>query len=117
MVLIDGQGPDMTMAACVAMADNPQATFIAADAKVPWEWDSGGNNRFPKGGQPVPFSANEFRLHQSPLPWMDLPFSDLPYWQTSMKGAERGCRGRPSSSGAFRTAGLVRGTAPLRADR
>jgi hypothetical protein len=89
VVLIDGEGPGMTMGRCVAMADEPQATFIVADAKTPWEWDSGGNNRFPKGGERITAAANDFRLHRSELPWMNMPFSDLPYWQTSMKGSEQ----------------------------
>jgi hypothetical protein len=111
VVLIDGQGPDMTMGACVAMEDDPQATFIAADAKNAWEWGSGGNNRFPKGGVRVTATPNDFRLEKSDLPWMNLPFSDLPYWQTSMKGAENWIPRSPIQR-AFRTAGLIRGAHP-----
>ena len=117
VVLIDGEGPGMTMGRCVAMADEPQATFIVADAKTPWEWDSGGNNRFPKGGERITASANDFRLRPSDLPWMNMPFSDLPYWQTSMKGSEQWVPRKSNIDRAFRTAGLVRGHASLRPDR
>jgi hypothetical protein len=111
-VLIDGEGPGMTMCKCVDMQDNPQATFIAADARVPWEWDSGGNDRFPRGGKPVPFVANDFHLHPIDLPWMNMPWSDLPYWQTSYKGSENWIPRKTSMQRAFRTAGLVRGRHP-----
>ena len=111
VILIDGQGPGMAMARCAALDDAAGATFIAADAKPAYEWNTGGNDRFPKGGQRVPFVANDFRLHKSDLPWMDLPWSDLPNWQTSSKGSELWLP-LGSVRRAFRTAGLVRGAHP-----
>ncbi len=111
VTLIDGRGPGMTMGRVAALADTLQATFIAADAKSAYEWQSGGNDRFPKGGQRVAASANDFRLHRSSLPWMDLPWSDLPYWQTSIKGAEMWIPHNQVQR-AFRTAGVVRGPHP-----
>ncbi len=111
VVLIDGEGPGMATCRCDAMIDNPEATFIAADAKPAWDWTTGGNNRFPKGGESVPFVANDFRLHKSELPWMSMPWSDLPYWQTSWKGSEKWIPRSPVQR-AFRTAGLIRGKHP-----
>ncbi len=111
VILIDGEGPGTTMAKCVALADEPGATFIAADAKAAYDWGSGGNERFPKGGEKVPFVGNDFHLEKVELPWMDAPWSDLPYWQTSMKGSELWLRRSPVAR-AFRTAGLVRGLHP-----
>ena len=73
VILIDGEGPGTTMAKCVAMVDNPEATFIAADAKPAFDWGSGGNDRFPKDGQRVPFVGNDFHLEKIDLPWMDMP--------------------------------------------
>ncbi len=107
VILIDGQGPGMANARAVGLSDKEGATFAAADAKMAYEWNTGGNNRFPKGGQRVTFTANDFRLHKSSLPWMDLPWSDLPYWQTSYKGAEMWLPINTVAK-AFRTVGLAR---------
>ena len=111
VVLIDGKGPGMATAKCVDFQDNPEATFIVADAKSAYNFTTGGNNRFPKGGEPAPFTGNDFRLQKSTKPWMNMPWSDLPYWQTSMKGSELW---KPINTvqHAFRSAGLVRGAHP-----
>jgi hypothetical protein len=111
VILIDGKGPGMATSRCVDMEDNAEATFIAADARTAYNYTTGGNNRFPKGGEQVPFTANDFRLVKSDKPWMNLKWSDLPNWQTSMKGSELWL---PINTvrRAFRTAGLVRGKHP-----
>ena len=111
VILIDGKGPGMATSRCVDMQDNQQATFIAADAKTAYNYTTGGNNRFPKGGIRVPFAPNDFRLEKSVKPWMNLPWSDLPNWQTSMKGSELWLPINTVQR-AFRTAGLVRGPHP-----
>ena len=111
VLLIDGKGPGMSPGRCIGFQDNAAATFIASDFKTTYEWDTGGNNRFPKGGQRVPFSGNFFRLNKSDRPWMDISWSDLPHWQTSMKGAENWVRHLPVQR-AFRSGGLVRGSHP-----
>ena len=111
VILVDGKGPGLAMTRCAAMQDDPNATFICADAKTAYDWTTGGNNRFPKGGQRVPFTANDFRLQKSTLPWMNLPWSDLPNWQTSFKGSELWLPNNEMQR-AFRTAGLVRGKHP-----
>jgi hypothetical protein len=108
VILIDGKGPGMATSRCADMQDQPEATFIAADAKTAYNYTTGGNNRFPKGGQPAPFTGNDFRLTKSVKPWMDMPWSDLPNWQTSMKGSELWLPFNTVKR-AYRTAGLVRG--------
>jgi hypothetical protein len=111
VLMIDGQGAGMSPGRCVAMSDAADATFIAMDLTTTFAWTTGGNNRFPKGGQRVPFSGNFFRLNRSPLPWMDMPWSDLPNWQTGIKGSELWLPHHPVQR-AFRSAGLVRGPHP-----
>ncbi|MFP5039843.1 hypothetical protein [Parasediminibacterium sp. JCM 36343] len=109
--LIDGKGPGFAPGKTVDMQDNADATFIAGDYKTSYDWTTGGNNRFPKGGVQVLFTANDFPLHKSSLPWMDMPYSDLPYWQTSKKGSEWWLPNNPVQK-AFRSTGLVRGKYP-----
>ena len=111
VVLIDGQGPGMAPAKCIDQQDGPLATFVAADVKSSFDYTTGGNSRFPKGGIPVPFCANDFRLRKSDLPWMNAPYSDLPNWQTSQKGSERWLP-HVGVERAFRSGGLVRGAHP-----
>jgi hypothetical protein len=111
VILIDGKGPGMATSRCADMQDNPEATFIAADAKTAYNYTTGGNNRFPKGGKPAPYTANDFRLLKSDKPWMSLPWSELPNWQTSMKGSELWLPINTVQR-AFRTAGIVRGRHP-----
>ncbi len=111
VILIDGHGPGYAMGKSVGLADQPGATFIATDTKPAFDWTTGGNNRFPKGGVPSPFTGNDFRLNKSPKPWMNISWSDLPNWQTSKKGSELWLPHYPVQR-AFRTAGLVRGKHP-----
>ena len=111
VILVDENGPGMAMAKCLDMQDKPEATFVAADAGPSYAYTSGGNNRFPNNSVPVPFSGNDFRFLKSGKPWMDAPWSDLPNWQTSLKGSEQWLPHHPLQR-AFRTAGLVRGKHP-----
>jgi hypothetical protein len=111
VILIDGHGPGYAMGKSVGLSDQPVATFIATDTKPAFDWTTGGNNRFPKGGVPSPFTGNDFRLNKSPKPWMNISWSDLPHWQTSKKGSELWLPNYPVER-AFRTAGLVRGKHP-----
>jgi hypothetical protein len=111
VILIDGHGPGYAMGRSVGLSDQPDATFIATDTKTAFDWTTGGNNRFPKGGVPSPFTGNDFRLNKSPKPWMNISWSDLPNWQTSKKGSELWLPNYPVER-AFRTAGLVRGKHP-----
>jgi hypothetical protein len=106
--LIDGNGPGYAPSRSLAFVDNAAATFTVGDFKTSYDWTTGGNNRFPKGGVRVPFTANDFRLHKSDKPWMNIPYSDLPNWQTSKKGSELWLPFHPVQR-AFRTTGLVRG--------
>ncbi len=92
------------------------ASFLTGDAS--WAYSHGMPNSADQG-QPIPHSPNDSRFERSPLPWMDLAWSDLPHWLT---GAKPGVGTRDSGHGhwreynpvehAFRTAGLVRGEYP-----
>jgi len=70
----------------------------------------------PGRGEPVMRTPNWSRLTPSPLPWMSLPWSELPNWRISTKGAFQGghaeaFRHLPMRY-FFRTSGLARGDTP-----
>ena len=122
VVLIDGAGPSVPPAKCVAFQDNPLATFVATDLRVPWNYVS--NYIFPSPNRKsivkLPYSLNSFRLHPKPVAWMDIPLDDMPDWLTSQKPAPLNnpnpsafwTKRDPGIQRAFRTAGLVRGPHP-----
>lgn len=108
VILIDGKGCGWVAARGVAFVDNADATFSVTDTKPSYDFTTDGNNRFPKKGIVPPYTANYFRIQKSDLPWMDMPYGDLPFWQTAKKGSESWLPNLPVQK-AFRTAGLVRG--------
>jgi hypothetical protein len=123
VVMIDGQGPSTPPARCVAFTDVPEATFIATDLSVPWNYSSNYVEPTRDRGATValPHSWNHFRLHPSPLPCMELPIEGGPNWLTSRKPEPLpknpppfvGWTARtPGIVRAYRTAGLVRGVRP-----
>lgn len=110
VILIDGKGVSTVMGKCVMMEDTPEATWIAADAKAAYDfaWAGGKDKEVIK----PPFTGNDFRLHKSSLPWMDMPWGDLPNWQTSLKDVRLQCKSNTPVERAFRTTGLIRGKHP-----
>ena len=124
VVMADGEGPSTAEARCVAVVDAPLATFIVTDLSNSWNFQTAGFTPAPEGTprQGKMQSYNDFRLHRSPLPWMDLPISHLPDWYSSEKpdaakpGFGNNSRGdwyrRHEVRQAFRTIGLVRGKHP-----
>jgi hypothetical protein len=110
VILIDGAGVSTVMGKCVMMEDTPDATWIAADAKLAYDYAWAGPKD--KGAIKPPFTGNDVRLHKSPLPWMDMPWGDLPNWQTSLKDVGLLCKPNSPVRRAFRTAGLIRGKHP-----
>jgi len=124
VVLVDGKGQGKSGGRCppgrtVALDDNPNATFAAADAAWAYSHLLVTADRIRKGAKPVPVTPNDSRLRRSPLPWMDKPWSFLPNWNTGFKPAPRR---DPGGHGywidynpvkyAYRTCGLVRGEHP-----
>jgi len=118
VVLIDdvGQGVNHTPSGrSVALADTPEAAFLAADLRDPYTWKLGGPTRWDR-------TPNDHRLEPSPLPWMSLPWFDLPHWlyggrtETVAPGEKFNRFGTVAEwnpvQRAFRTAGLVRGPHP-----
>ncbi len=120
VLLADGEGPSIAEGKCVQMTDGPQATVIATDLGIAWNWQSRGIVKPPKGATTgaLPYTFNDFRLHPSPIAWMGMPLGDLPNWYTSEKPpaddherADWYQRPVPVRK-AFRTAALVRGAHP-----
>ncbi len=132
-VLIDGEGSTFAPGKCIAFSDTPLASFDVSDLKPTYDFIS--NSLFPQKDRTkiilLPFSDNYFRLHPSPLPWMNLLLDGGPDWYTSRKPNLYGLDGDPAGKGtglpppsmfwhkaeipvqkAFRTAGLVRGSHP-----
>jgi len=124
VVLVDGKGQGKSGGRCpsgrtVALDDNPSATFAAADAAWAYSHLLVTADRVKKGAVPVPVTPNDSRLHKSPLPWMDQPWSFLPNWMTGFKPAPKR---DPGGHGywidynpvryAYRTCGLVRAKLP-----
>jgi hypothetical protein len=122
VVLIDGKGQAKSGGRCpagrtLAFLDTPQATFAAADAA--WAYNHLLVSADKKEAQPVLQKPNDSRLKPSPLPWMNLPWRDLPNWATGLKPAPKK---DPGGHGycipynpvkyAYRTCGLVRGKHP-----
>jgi hypothetical protein len=117
VLLADGRGPSIAEAKCVAMVDRPLATFEVTDLSVPWDYENNGLIKVPQGVEKIqnPFTYNQFRLHASPLPWMDYPIGILPDWYTSEKPDPTNKADwyrRNTVKKAFRTAGLIRGPHP-----
>lgn len=100
-------GPSHSPARSVAYADAPEATLVASDLRIPWDF-----------GNRVPYSFNHYRLNPDPRPWMNFPVADLPDWMTSLRpvpkpGQEKVLPSRvPGVKYAYRTTLLVRGARP-----
>lgn len=100
-------GPSYSPARCVAFADTPDATLVASDLSIPWDF-----------GGLVPYSFNHYRINRDSRPWMDFPVADLPDWMTSLRpvpkpGKEKVAPSRtPGVRYAYRSALLVRGKHP-----
>ena len=117
VLLADDHGPSVAEAKCVAMVDRPLATFEVTDLSVPWDYENNGLTHAPQNVEKIqnPFTYNQFRLHASPLPWMNYPIGILPDWYTSEKPDAKNKADwyrRYTVKKAFRTAGLVRGPHP-----
>ena len=117
VLLADGKGPSIAEARCVNMVDRPLATFAVTDLAVPWNWENNGLEKAPAGVEKTqnPFTYNQFRVHPSPLAWMNVPIGTLPDWYTSEKPDAKNKADwyrRFTVKKAFRTAGLVRGAHP-----
>jgi hypothetical protein len=123
VVMIDQDGPSVAPAKCVLYQDAPLATAIATDLREPWDYSN--NYVIPNpsrtGFVKFLFPLNHFRLHPSPIPWMDMPMEEMPDWLTSAKPAPLGDRPSPGTGWtkrtppiafAYRTAVLVRGAHP-----
>jgi hypothetical protein len=123
VVMVDGDGPSVAPAKCVLYQDKPLATAIATDLRAPWDYSN--NYIIPNASRTgivnLPFSLNHFRLHPSPIPWMDMPVEEMPDWLTSSRPAPLGDRPHPGAGWtkrsppvvfAYRTAVLVRGAHP-----
>jgi hypothetical protein len=118
VVMNESEGPQTLPGRCVGYADTPQATLIATDLKPAWDYVL--NRLTPPEKRPSVwhrFSFNDFRLEDSPKPWMDLPIVELPDWYNSEKPTLDPGRGHwhlreNPVSFAYRTAGLVRGPRP-----
>ncbi len=107
VVTLADDGPGYAPAKNVDFIEAPEATLIATDLRVPWDY---GNN--------APYTYNYYRLHPKEVPWMNMPLNQMPDWQTSLKpvpkpGQETVQPTRnPLIDHAYRTALLVRGPHP-----
>jgi hypothetical protein len=118
VVLIDdvGQGVNHTPSGkSLALADTADASFLAIDARDAYCWKLGGTQLWDR-------TPNDHRLTPSPLPWMSLPWRDLPHWlyggkcetvapKEPLNRFESVTEWNPVQR-AFRTAGVVRGPHP-----
>ena len=113
----DGHGPSTMECRSVALADMPEASFTASDLSITWNYQNRELMK-PEPGAELKqnlFNYNQFRIHPSPLPWMDYPIALLPNWYSSEKA-------QPNDDlnwfkafdvkKAFRSAGVVRGPHP-----
>ncbi len=111
VMLIDGigQGHHCPQGKTVAFVDTPEATFGVGDATWAYSHKAGKDD-----DTLVAVTPNDSRVHPSPLPWMKQPWSNLPAWNTGMKGGGR--HGHWATHNpvekAFRTIGLVKGGHP-----
>jgi hypothetical protein len=123
VVMVDQDGPSVAPAKCVLYQDKPLATAIATDLRAPWDYSNNYiiANPARTGIVNLPFPLNHFRLHPSPVPWMDMPMEEMPDWLTSARPAPLGDRPHPNAGWtkrkppvafAYRTAVLVRGAHP-----
>ena len=133
VVLVDNEGPTLAPGKSVAFEDQPLASFTATDLKPSFDYIA--NGLFPEKDRSqivmLPFTNNDFRLHPSLIPWMNLPVDAGPDWYSSTKPTLWGLYGGPPAGKnnypppsvlwhkaeipmqkAFRTAGMVRGTHP-----
>lgn len=96
----------------VERREHADFAFIACDLSDPYRWSL----CLPGRGEPLMRTPNDSRMVPSPLPWMNLPWSEVPNWRVSTKGGFQGghsdvLRHMPIRY-YFRTAGLARGDAP-----
>jgi hypothetical protein len=106
--LIDSEGVGMTPSIPICLKDSDLATFYVSDLKPCYDFKIDKSNRFPKDGIKSPYSLNDIRLKKSALPYFSMPISDLPFWQTSIKGYELWLPNIKVKK-AFRTTGMIRG--------
>lgn len=96
----------------VEQREHADFAFIACDLSDPYRWA----HCLPGKGEPLMRTPNDSRMVPSPLPWMNLPWSELPNWRVSTKGGFQGGHSDVSRHLPmryfFRTAGLARGDAP-----
>ena len=112
---VDNVGPSIMPAAVVDFADTPNFTYAAGNASDCYNYQygatvSGGGTATPSGPV-VSFTVNQKRLFTNSAPWMNLPWGVLADWQFSTADTTYWTNHVPVQR-AFRTAGLVRGTAP-----
>ena len=117
VLLADDNGPSVLEARCADLQDKPLATFTVTDLKNTWDYQDAGIVKPPAGTEIVanPFTYNDFRLHKSPMSWMDYPIAFLPNWYTSAKPEDKDTKRfykKYDVKKAYRTAGMVRGTHP-----
>ena len=117
VMLADGQGPSVMEAKCLSFTDAPLATFTTTDLIRTWNYQTEGLVKAPTGVEKTQnlFSYNDFRLHPSPVAWMNYPIGHLPNWYTSEKpqpNDDLAWYKAHDVKKAFRTAGIVRGTHP-----
>lgn len=105
LMTVDGRGPSNLAGRCAAMETTSALTSLTVDTTLAYNWSVGGKGR-------TDLTLNSFRLTPSPIPWMSLPMSDLPNWQTGMKGQEFVTKREPQVRHARRTAALIKGAHP-----
>lgn len=111
VILVDGkgQGHQCLPGKTLELVDSEQATFCAGDATMAYSYRAG------KKSDPLYMDKpNDSRLVASKLPWMDLPWGELPGWLKGDKGGDRHSRISPHNpvEYAYRTVGLVKGSHP-----
>lgn len=105
LMTVDGRGPSNLSGCCAAMQNDATMASVTVDTTLAYNWSAGGKER-------TEYTLNDFRLKPSRLPWMSLPLSDLPNWQTGMKGQEFWTKLSPQVRSSRRTAAMIKGKHP-----
>lgn len=106
LMTVDGRGPSDLAGRCAGMRNDSRQTSLTVDTTLAYNFKVGGKDR-------TEVNLNYFRLKPSPLPWMSLPLTDLPNWQTGIKGSEYWKKLEPQVRYSRRTAGLIKGNHPF----
>lgn len=120
VMLVDGKGQGWEGGKCpqgktVDYIDTEDATFLVGDATWAYSYNMVNKTSL---GDPMPITPNDSRFYKSSLPWMDMPWSDLPQWLSGAKPSRKAGAGhshwRPYNpvEYSFRTGGLIRGKYP-----